>query len=48
MGLDGAVVASWSLIQEITGSSPFTVIIMFSLNLANSVITFRKNASVML
>ena len=25
MFLAGAVVASWSLIQEVTGSSPFTV-----------------------
>ena len=48
MGLDGAVVASWSLTQEITDSSPFTMITMFSLNLANSVITFRKNSIVML
>ena len=39
MCLVGAVVASWSLTQELTGSSPFND--KYSLN---SVKTFRKNS----
>ena len=43
----GAVVACWSLTQEVAGSSPFTVMGNFlSLNSANSVKTFRKNSNV--
>ena len=49
MYLAGAVVASWSLTQEVSGSSPFTVMTIFlSLNSLNSVKTFRKNSSVFL
>ena len=45
MCLADTVVVSWSLIQEVAGSSPFTVITNFlSLNLLNSVKTFRKNS----
>ena len=40
----GAVVASWSLTQEVAGSNPFTVYKFFWLNSANSVKTFRKNS----
>ena len=46
MCLGGAEVASWSLTQEVAGSSPFTVLInIFSLNLLNSVKTFRENSN---
>ena len=45
MCLAGTVVASWSLIQEVAGSSPFTAMTNFlSLNLLNSVKTFKKNS----
>ena len=37
MCLAGAVVACWSLTQEVTGSSPFNVINFLSLKSANSV-----------
>ena len=37
MCLAGTVVACWSLTQEVTGSSPFNVIIFLSLNSLNSV-----------
>ena len=40
MCLAGTVVASWSLMQEVTGSSPFTVTTNISVN---SVKTFREN-----
>ena len=44
MCLAGTVVAYWSLIQEVVGSRPFTVMTnTFSLNSLNSVKTFRKN-----
>ena len=44
MCLAGTVVASWSLIPGVAGSSPFAVKAnIFSLNLANSVKTFREN-----
>ena len=45
MCLAGAVIASWSLTQEVAGSSPFTIAtITLSLNSANSVKTFRENS----
>ena len=45
MCLAGAVVASWSLTQEVAGSSPFTVMTnILSVNVLNSVKTFRKNS----
>ena len=40
-----AVVASWSLTQEVAGSSPFNDNYLFSLNTLNSVKTFRKNSN---
>ena len=43
MCLAGTVVASWSLAQGVTGSNPFTVIFL-SLNLLNSMKTFRENS----
>ena len=43
MCLAGAVVASWSLTQEVTGSSPLKDKYFLSLNSLNSVKTFRKN-----
>ena len=47
MCLAGTVVVSWSLTQEVTASNPFTVMTnILSLNLLNSVKTFRKNANV--
>ena len=47
MCLAGAVVASCSLTQEVTGSSPFTAMTnILSLNSANSVKTFRGNSNV--
>ena len=46
MCLAGPVVASWSLTQEVAGSSPFTVMKnILSLNSANSVKKFRKNSN---
>ena len=54
MCLPGAVVASWSLRQEVAGLNPFNDINFLSLNSANSVTknlfysvtkTFRKNSS---
>ena len=48
MCLAGTVVAFWSLIQELAGSSPFTVMTnIFSLNLLNSVKTFRENSNIL-
>ena len=45
MCLTGDVVASWSLTQEVVGSSPFTVMTnILSLNSTNSVKTFRKKS----
>ena len=41
--LAGVVVASWSLTQELVGSSPFNDKISLSLDLLNSVKTFREN-----
>ena len=43
MCLAGAVVASWSITQEVAGSSPFTV--MTNILLLNSVKTFRENSN---
>ena len=43
MGLTYAVVASWSLTQEVAGSSPFSVMTNNSLD---SLKTFRKNSNV--
>ena len=46
MGLAGAVVASWSLTQEVAGSNPFIImtnIIVTELS-ANSVKKFRENS----
>ena len=40
--LAGAVVVSWSLKQEVAGSSPFNDKNFVSLKLLNSVKTFRK------
>ena len=46
--LAGAVVASWSLTQQVAGSNPFTVTTnIFSLNSANSVNAFRENSNVL-
>ena len=42
MGLAGTVEASWSLTQEVAGSSPFTV--MMNILSLNSVKTFRENS----
>ena len=45
MCLTGAVVASWSLTQEVAGLSHFSVMTnILSLNSANSVKPFRKNS----
>ena len=45
MCLAGYVVASWSLTQEMAGSSSFTIAtIILSLNSLNSVKTFRENS----
>ena len=45
MFLAGAVVASWSLTQEVAASSPFTVMTnILLLNSLNSLKTFRKNS----
>ena len=44
MCLAGVVVASWSLTQELVGSSPFNDKISLSLDLLNSVKTFRENS----
>ena len=38
------VVASWSLIQEVVGLSPFNDTYILSLNSLNSVKTFMKNS----
>ena len=43
-----AIVASWSLMQEMAGLSPFTVmanIFVTDLNLLNSEKTFRENSN---
>ena len=44
MCLACTMVASWCLTQEVAGSSPFTDKCFLSLNLLNSVKTFRKNS----
>ena len=47
MCLAGAVVACWSLTQELAGSSPFTVMInIFVTEFAELSETFRKNSIV--
>ena len=42
--LAAAVVASWSLTQEVAGLNPFNDKTFLSLNLLKSVKTFRKNS----
>ena len=45
--LAGAAVASWSLTQEVLGSSPFTVMTnIFATEFAEFSETFRKNSNV--
>ena len=47
MCLAGTVVASWSLTQEMAGSSPLTVMTHFNpLNSTNSMKTFGENSFV--
>ena len=49
MFLAGAVVAYWSLTQEVAGSSPFTVMTnIFVTEFAEFSETFRENSIVML
>ena len=43
--LAGAVVASWSLMEEVTGSSPFAVMTNRSFLSLNSGKTFRENSN---
>ena len=45
MCLAGVVVVSYSLTQEVAGSSPFNDKYFLSLNLENSVKTFRENSN---
>ena len=44
--LAGAVVASWSLTLEITGSNPFNGKYFLLLNSVNTVKTFRENSNI--
>ena len=45
MYLAGAVVASWSLTQEVAGTSPFTAMTIFVIEFAEFSETFRKNSN---
>ena len=45
MCLAGVVVVSYSLTQEVAGSSPFNEKYVLSLNFENSVKTFRENSN---
>ena len=45
MYLAGAVVASWSLTQEVAGTSLFTAMTIFVIEFAEFSETFRKNSN---